>query len=134
MTFAITRRGLGRVALAASLVVACAPGLALAQAAAATKAFVDSSGRTVQVPAVINRVVVAGPPAQVAIYTLAPEKLAGWVQAPTMPAMAFINEKYRGLPTVGRLTGQGNTANVEAVLAAKPDIIIDMGTIDDTYK
>jgi iron complex transport system substrate-binding protein len=34
---------------------------------------------------------------------------------------------------LGRLTGRGNTANVEVVLAAKPDFIVDYGTVNDTY-
>ena len=42
-------------------------------------------------------------------------------------------EKYVELPALGRLTGRGNTANVEVVLAAKPDLIVDYGTINETY-
>src|SRR5262245_10407519 len=33
----------------------------------------------------------------------------------------------------GRLTGRGDSANVEAVLAMRPDLIVDVGTIDATY-
>jgi len=36
-------------------------------------------------------------------------------------------------PEVGRLTGRGNTANLEAVLALKPDLILDVGSTDATY-
>jgi iron complex transport system substrate-binding protein len=36
-------------------------------------------------------------------------------------------------PEVGRLTGRGNTANLEAVLASKPDFILDVGSTDATY-
>jgi len=39
---------------------------------------VDSAGRRVEVPAKIDRVFVAGGPASVFIYTLAPDKLLGW--------------------------------------------------------
>ena len=38
----------------------------------------DSAGRRVEVPAKISRVFVAGGPASVFVYTLAPEKLLGW--------------------------------------------------------
>ena len=34
---------------------------------------------------------------------------------------------------LGRLTGRGNTANVETVLAVRPDVIFDYGTINPTY-
>jgi iron complex transport system substrate-binding protein len=33
---------------------------------------------------------------------------------------------------LGRLTGRGNTANVEVVLQAKPDFIVDYGTVSTT--
>ena len=45
----------------------------------------------------------------------------------------FVPPKYADLPTLGRLTGRGNTANVEVVLAAKPDLIVDYGSIGPTY-
>src|SRR5262249_17780091 len=34
---------------------------------------------------------------------------------------------------LGRLTGRGNTANVEVVLKAKPDLIVDVGSTSETY-
>jgi iron complex transport system substrate-binding protein len=94
--------------------------------------FTDSAGRTVEVPDRIDRVMAAGPPAAVLIYTLAPEKLAGWVHAPGEKEKAFLLEAARSLPTSGRLTGKGG-ADLGGVSAAKPDIIIDVGTIDDAY-
>jgi ABC-type Fe3+-hydroxamate transport system substrate-binding protein len=42
--------------------------------------------------------------------------------------------RYTTLPVLGRLTGRGNTANVEIVLKADPDIILDYGSISKTYK
>ena len=37
------------------------------------------------------------------------------------------------MPEVGRLTGRDNTANVEAVLAQRPDLILDYGSVGTTY-
>jgi iron complex transport system substrate-binding protein len=34
---------------------------------------------------------------------------------------------------VGRITGRGNTANLEVVLALKPDLILDIGSVNPTY-
>jgi iron complex transport system substrate-binding protein len=34
---------------------------------------------------------------------------------------------------VGRITGRGNTANLEVVLALKPDLILDVGSVNPTY-
>ena len=36
-------------------------------------------------------------------------------------------------PEVGRITGRGNTANLEVVLALKPDLILDVGSVSATY-
>lgn len=34
---------------------------------------------------------------------------------------------------MGRITGRGNTANLESVLALKPDLIVDIGSTSGTY-
>ena len=36
-------------------------------------------------------------------------------------------------PEVGRLTGRGNSANLESVLALKPDLILDVGSTAPTF-
>ncbi len=100
---------------------------------AQTRTFVDDAGRTVEVPETIDHVMAAGPPAAVLLYALAPERMVGWVSSPNERAKPFIAEPYRDLPEHGRLTGRGGTANIESVLAMQPDIIIDVGTVDDTY-
>lgn len=115
------------------LAVWVALSLAFALPAAAQTLFVDDAGRTVELPATIERVMAAGPPASVLLYALAPDKMVGWVRAPTETDKDYIAEPYRDLPVHGRLTGRGGTANIEAVLAMRPDLIIDVGTVDDTY-
>ncbi len=40
----------------------------------------------------------------------------------------------RDLPELGRLTGRGDTLNLERLVAARPDLVIDVGTINDTYR
>ncbi len=98
-------------------------------AAADTRAVVDSAGRRVEVPARIERVFAAGPPATVLVYALAPDKLLGWYRARTVDERAFIPARYADLPTLGRLTGRSNTPNVEVVREAKPDLILDYGAV-----
>ena len=75
----------------------------------------------------------AGGPASVFVYTLAPDTLLGWTREPTADERAWLPAKYADLPALGRLTGRGNTANVEVVLAARPDIVLDFGTVGPTY-
>jgi iron complex transport system substrate-binding protein len=95
--------------------------------------IVDSAGRHVTVPDRIERVMAAGPPASVLLYMLAPEKMIGWVIKPRDNVLPYLLPAVRNLPEVGRLTGRGGTANVESVMAAKPDLIIDVGTVNPTY-
>jgi iron complex transport system substrate-binding protein len=100
---------------------------------ASARTVTDSAGRSVEVPDRIERVQAAGPPASVLLYVLAPEKLIGWVRKPREAELAFLNPVVRNLPEIGRLTGRGTTANLEVVMRAKPDVIIDFGTVDPTY-
>lgn len=105
----------------------------LAATGAEARTITDAAGRTVEVPDRIGKVLAAGPPAAVLVYVLAPEKLAGWVRQPGEAEKAYLLPAVRDLPTFGQLTGRGGTANIEAVLAAKPDVIVDVGTVNPTY-
>ena len=106
---------------------------ALIRPAYAARVFVDSAGRRVSVPDRITRVFAAGPPATILLFALAPDTLLGWSRTFHPAEREFVPEKYADLPELGRLTGRGNTANVEVILAAKPDVIFDYGTISPTY-
>ena len=75
----------------------------------------------------------AGPPASVVLYVLAPEKMIGWTAAPRPNEREFLLPAVRDLPELGRLTGRGDTANIEVVLKAKPDLIFDFGSVNPTY-
>jgi iron complex transport system substrate-binding protein len=98
-----------------------------------TRVFSDGAGRKVAIPRRVERIYAAGPPASILVFAVAPDKLIGWTSAWREAERPFIARKYAELPTLGRLTGRGNTANVEVVLGAKPDVIIDYGTINPTY-
>jgi iron complex transport system substrate-binding protein len=64
---------------------------------------------------------------------LAPDKMTGWPNPPTPEERPYIAAPYRDLPALGRLTGRGGTANLEVVLKVKPDLILDFGSVRDTY-
>jgi iron complex transport system substrate-binding protein len=101
--------------------------------AMAGRMVVDSAGRHVEVPDRIERVMAAGPPASVLLTILAPEKLIGWNRIPSPEELPYLPAVARNLPEIGRLSGRGGTANLEVVIAAKPDLIIDFGSVSDTY-
>ncbi len=100
---------------------------------AQTTLFIDDAGRSVMLPSKIDRIYAAGPPASVLIMAIAPEKLLGWTRGIRPNEAAFMPSKLAQLPELGRLTGRGNTANVEIVLKAKPDIIIDIGSVNANF-
>jgi iron complex transport system substrate-binding protein len=93
----------------------------------------DGAGRKVLIPRRIERIYAAGPPASILVFAVAPDKLIGWTSAWREAEKPYIAKRYAELPTLGRLTGRGNTANVEVVLGAKPDVIIDYGTVNATF-
>lgn len=93
----------------------------------------DGAGRSVLLPGRVGRVLPAGPPASILLWSLAPDLMTGWVRRPGPAELAFLPPEAAALPEVGRLTGRDNTANVEAVLAQRPDLILDYGSVGTTY-
>jgi iron complex transport system substrate-binding protein len=93
----------------------------------------DDAGRNVTVPGKVTRVFPAGPPAAILLYTLAPDLLLGWPRANRPEECAYMLVDICTRPEVGRLTGRGNTANLESVIALKPDLIVDIGSTRETF-
>src|SRR5215471_6155608 len=93
----------------------------------------DSAGRSIPIPARVERVFPAGPPAAILLYTLAPDLLLGWPRANRAEECAYMLPEICARPEVGRLTGRGNSANLESVLALKPDLILDVGSTAPTF-
>jgi iron complex transport system substrate-binding protein len=93
----------------------------------------DATGRTVPVPERVTRVFPAGPPAAILLYTLAPDLLLGWPRANRTEECEYMLPDVCRKPEIGRITGRGNTANLEVVLALKPDLILDVGSTNPTF-
>lgn len=92
--------------------------------------IVDMANRTVMVPKNVEKVLSTGPVGTIFIYTLNPDKMAGWNYDLREGEKQFIDEKYHDLPNLG---GSGrNPLNLEEVLKVDPDLLISMGTIDET--
>src|SRR6202790_3038483 len=105
----------------------------LAPRVARAATVTDSAGRPVPVPGHVERVFPAGPPAAIMLYTLAPQLLLGWPRPNRAEEREFLLPDIGNRPEVGRITGRCNTANLEAVLGLKPDLILDVGYLTDTY-
>ncbi|PTX48244.1 iron complex transport system substrate-binding protein [Gemmobacter caeni] len=100
---------------------------------ASAREILDATGRKVTVPDQPMRVFAAGPPASVLLYALKPEAMIGWVRAPRDRDLPYLQTATHALPELGRLSGKGGTLNLEVLLAAKPDLIVDFGTVNETY-
>jgi iron complex transport system substrate-binding protein len=111
---------------AAARCLALAVGLATAPVQAQREMH-DAAGRRVVLPAKVERVYAAGPPASVLVFAIDPEKLLGWTRALRPDEAGFFPQKYAALPELGRLTGRGNSANVEVLLRSRPDLVVDVG-------
>jgi iron complex transport system substrate-binding protein len=95
----------------------------------------DATGRTVTGPDKVMRVYPAGPPAAVELYTLAPDLLIGWLEPLTPEAREFLLPEIAARPQIPRLTGRGGgNVNLDALKSAKPDVIVDIGTVGADFK
>ena len=68
----------------------------------------DSAGRSVPIPARVERVFAAGPPAAILLYMLAPDFLLGWPRANRPQECAYMLPDICTRPEVGRITGRGS--------------------------
>jgi len=123
----VTRR---RALLAAAL----APWVGWAGWARAQAADTLLSRHGRPVPPSPRRVFAAGPPAAVLVAALAPGQLLGWPYTLPEGSQAVLSPELACLPVLGRLAGRGSTMSIEALLALRPDLIIDAGTVDDHHR
>ena len=93
----------------------------------ATAEFTDSLGRTVTLPARIERVAVSGPLAQIALFALCPDKLVGLASAWDESAKEYLTVEYYNLPELGQLYGGKGELNLETLLASGAQVVIDVG-------
>ena len=101
---------------------------------AATRTFTDSAGRTVEVPAKIDRIAPAGHTAMQVLLTMAPDKLVGLSQELTADQLKYFDSKLADLPVFGAAFGAKGDMNKESVAAAGPQVVIDTGEYKDGLK
>ncbi|WP_158783308.1 ABC transporter substrate-binding protein [Pantoea sp. BAV 3049] len=86
-------------------------------------------------PSRIRTVLSAGAPGDPLLLALVPEKLLGLSFFElAQPGNEFLPEKIRRLPKISRLAGRASTLSLERVMALQPDVIVDCGTADATYR
>ncbi|KUO78233.1 MAG: hypothetical protein APF81_25090 [Desulfosporosinus sp. BRH_c37] len=95
---------------------------------ATTRVITDMAGRKVTIPTKINTVYCAVPTAEAMLYSLAPEKLVAWVNAPSDDQKKYLSDRAKNLPILGGWMGEKSTANLEEIAKLSPDLIIFMTT------
>lgn len=98
--------------------------LVLAAGSAPAKTITDMAGQTVTVPDAPKRVYALSPPDTLLVYAINPCLLTGWNFPPFAPAKGFMPACVDNLPVLGGFFGQGMVPNKEALLAAKPQLVV----------
>lgn len=86
------------------------------------------AGRKVVVPVKVTKVFSVSQIGIITLYTINPDKLAGWNFAISTEDKKYIPEKYHNLPVLGSWSGKNSTLNIEEIIKVHPDIIFSSGT------
>lgn len=105
------------LAVSVALLAACAAPL---QAMDIT----DMAGRAVTIPDASTKVFCSTPPTLLLLYALDPSLAAGLNFAFTGRETTYLRPEFLNLPVLGGWFGQGQTPNLESVMAANPDFIL----------
>jgi iron complex transport system substrate-binding protein len=103
-------------------------------AAANAATLVDDANRMIALPQSTERVMAAGAPAEIMLYTLVPERLVGWNHAPSEALKRLIPDNLEPKVIIKRLPERDGPEADGEMLALKPDIVIDYGDIAEGYK
>ena len=119
------------VCLLVTALSACGNEPAAVSAEAATREFTDSTGRTVTVPNEVTRVAVSGPLTQIYAIPLVGDLMVGVSNYIAEDIEKYLPDYINTLPELGQLYGGGAELDLEAILAADPDVVIDIGDSKD---
>ncbi|MFZ1984233.1 MAG: ABC transporter substrate-binding protein [Desulfatitalea sp.] len=108
-----------RAALLAALILWAGPCLHVQ-----AREITDMTGRRVTVPEATLTAYGASPPATYMVYAVDPGLVAG-LNSPLNPSeKRYLDPRMQKLPVIGGWFGQGRVANLETLLAVRPDIIL----------
>lgn len=110
----------------------CGCNQASAKTAGKTQEFTDSTGRTVTLPANITKIAISGPLSQIYILPLAGDMLVGVSTAYAEDAQSYLPAYIYEKAEIGQLYGGKGEMDLEALLAAAPDVVIDIGEAKKT--
>ncbi len=96
-----------------------------------TVSFTDSCGRTVELPKKITKVAPSGAVATMILATLCPDYLVSVGNEETEAQAKYLPDSILTLPVTGQLYGSKSTINLEELIKADPQLIIDLGDLKD---
>ena len=99
-----------------------------------TTVFTDDAGRDVTVPAGITRIAASGSTAQMILMTLVPELLVGLASSPSTAQRPYFPAEMWTLPTFGQFYGSKANLNMEALIDAEPQLIVDLGDAKENVR
>lgn len=88
------------------------------------RTITDMAGRTVTIPDQCTKIFCASPPALYLLYALDHRLAAGLNFSLSAQESTYLHPEFANLPLLGGWFGQGNTPNMESILAAKPDFLL----------
>lgn len=91
---------------------------------ATAREVTDMLGRKVDVPENPKKVYAPSPYGSYALYAMDPTLLAGWIFEIDEANYPYLHPKMKSLPTIGRVFGAGQSANLEVLLASHPDLVL----------
>jgi iron complex transport system substrate-binding protein len=90
----------------------------------------DAAGRDLVLPRHPDKVYATNQIGIILLYSLAPERLAGWIFPLQEAEKPYLQPQYYDLPVLGGWSGRSSSANVEEIARVHPDIIYSIGPID----
>ena len=86
-------------------------------------------------PAQIDKVLSAGPPSDVLLLAIAPEKMAGTAGFDMQSKRgAMFPAELQKLPLLGKISGKGSTLSMEKIVEIRPRLIVDSGNVTANYQ
>ena len=112
----------------------CACTAPAAETEMGTREYTDSLGRTLSLPGTIGTIAITGPLSQIYILPLAGDMLVGVSNAYAEDAQAYLPADIYEKTEIGQLYGGKGEMDLEALLNAGPDLVIDIGEPKSSMK
>lgn len=112
----------------------CACAAPAAETKIGTREYTDSLGRTLSLPVTIDTIAITGPLSQIYILPLAGDMLVGVSNAYAEDAQAYLPADIYEKTEIGQLYGGKGEMDLEALLNAGPDLVIDIGEPKSSMK